>query len=223
MADIDVRKYGESVVVYEEVLSGEPWPDGFWSPLTSSRRVAEILRYLFLDKLKIEQYEVAKELLTADFIDEYELSILVDKAERPPEMNDGEFFYLLWNVFPEERPSDDELIIKVYTEVLSGKRKGFPRGYFLKNSQVEHRAVVCFRYLCEEVLKLDSEGICETFTMTYSIKILSKYKLKMLVDIVFDSLFHLMSAAYPELAGKLESYRVDKRRTENKGGKKSAD
>ena len=223
MADIDVRKYGESVVVYEEVLSGDPWPDGFWSPLTSSRRVTEILRYLFLDKLKIEQYEVAKELLTADFIDEYELSILVDKAERPPEMNDGEFFYLLWNVFPEERPSDDELIIKVYTEVLSGKRKGFPRGYFLKNSQVEHRAVVCFRYLCEEVLKLDSEGICETFTMTYSIKILSKYKLKMLVDIVFDSLSHLMSAAYPELAGKLESYRVDKRRTENKGGKKSAD
>ena len=223
MADIDVRKYGESVVVYEEVLSGEPWPDGFWSPMTSSRRVTEILRYLFLDKLKIEQYEVAKELLTADFIDEYELSILVDKAERPPEMNDGEFFYLLWNVFPEERPSDDELIIKVYTEVLSGRRKGFPRGYFLKNSQVEHRAVVCFRYLCEEVLKLDSEGICETFTMTYSIKILSKYKLKMLVDIVFDSLFHLMSAAYPELAGNLESYRVDKRRAENKGGKKSAD
>ena len=73
MADADVRKYGESAAVYEDVLSGEPWPDGFWAPLTSSRRVAEILSYLFLDKLKIEQYEVAKELLTADFIAEYEL------------------------------------------------------------------------------------------------------------------------------------------------------
>jgi len=218
LADANVRKYGESAVVYEEVLSGEPWPDGFWAPLTSSRRVAEILSYLFLDKLKIEQYEVAKELLTADFIDEYELSILVEKAERPPEMNDGEFFYLLWNVFPDARPSDEELIIKVYTEVLSGKRKGFPRGYFLKNSQVEYRAVVCFRYLCEEVLKLDRESICKTFTMTYSIKILSKYKLKMLIDIVFDSLFHLMNAAYPELSRELEVYRFDKRRGENKGG-----
>ncbi len=219
MADADVRKYGESAAVYEDVLSGEPWPDGFWAPLTSSRRVAEILSYLFLDKLKIEQYEVAKELLTADFIAEYELSILVEKAERPPEMNDGEFFYLLWNVFPDARPSDEELIIKVYTEVLSGKRKGFPRGYFLKNSQVEYRAVVCFRYLCEEVLKLDRESICKTFTMTYSIKILSKYKLKMLIDIVFDSLFHLMNAAYPELSRELEVYRFDKRRGEDKGGK----
>jgi len=219
LADADVRKYGESAAVYEDVLSGEPWPDGFWAPLTSSRRVAEILSYLFLDKLKIEQYEVAKELLTADFIAEYELSILVEKAERPPEMNDGEFFYLLWNVFPDARPSDEELIIKVYTEVLSGKRKGFPRGYFLKNSQVEYRAVVCFRYLCEEVLKLDRESICKTFTMTYSIKILSKYKLKMLIDIVFDSLFHLMNAAYPELSRELEVYRFDKRRGEDKGGK----
>lgn len=55
-------------------------------------------------------------------------------------MNDGEFFYLLWYVFPDKRPGDDELIIKVYRDVLSGKRKNFPRGYFLKNSQVEHRA-----------------------------------------------------------------------------------
>jgi len=223
MADTDVRKYGESVVVYEEALKGEPWPTGFWAPITTERRVTEILRYLFLDKLKIEQYEVAKEILTADFIDEYELSILVDKAERPPEMNDGEFFYLLWNVFPEHRPTEEELIIKVYREVLDGKRKSFPRGYFLKNNKVEHRAVVCFRYLCEEILKLDREGICETFTMTYAVKLLSQYKLKMLVDIVFDSLFHLMNAAYPELSGELESYRFDKRRGENKGGKKNAD
>ena len=217
MAEPDVRKYGESAVVYEEVLSGEPWPDNFWAPQICSRRVTEILRYLFLDKLKIEQYEVAKEILTADFIDEYELSILVDKAERPPEMYDGEFFYLLWYVFPDKRPTDEELIIKVYNEVLSGKRKGFPRGYFLKNNQVEHRAVVCFRYLCEEILKLDREGICQTFTMSYSIKLLTKYKLKIILDFVYESLFHLLNAAYPELSGELESYRFDKRRGEKKG------
>lgn len=95
-----------------------------------------------------------------------------------------------------------------------GNRKNFPRGYFLKNSQVEHRAIVCFRYLCEKVLKLDAEGICRTFTKTYGIKTLSKYKLKMLIDIVYESLFHLMNAAYPELSGELEKYRFDKRRHE---------
>lgn len=217
MAEPDVKDYGESAVVYEEVLHGKPWPEGFWMPTTNNRRVTEILRYLFLDKLKIKEYEVAKEILTADFIYEYELSILIEKADRPPEMNDGEFFYLLWYVFPEKRPTEDELIIKVYNDVLSGRRKNFPRGYFLKNSRVEHRAIVCFRYLCEEVLKLDAEGICRTFTKTYGIKTLSKYKLKMLVDIVYESLFHLMNAAYPELSGELEKYRFDKRRHEREG------
>ena len=223
MAESIARDYGESAAVYEEVLSGRPWPEGFWMPTTNSRRITEILRYLFLDKLKMKEYEVAKAALTADFINEYELSVLVEKAERPPEMNDGELFYLLWYVFPDKRPSDDELIIKVYRDVLSGKRKNFPRGYFLKNSQVEHRAIVCFRYLCEEVLKLDSEGICRTFTKTYGIKTLSKYKLKMLVDIVYESLFHLMNAAYPELSGKLENYRFDKRRHEKEGKSDNAD
>lgn len=217
MTETAVKDYGESAVVYEEVLYGKPWPEGFWMPTTNNRRVTEILRYLFLDKLKIKEYEVAKEILTADFINEYELSILIEKADRPPEMNDGEFFYLLWYVFPEKRPTEDELIIKVYNDVLSGRRKKFPRGYFLKNSRVEHRAIVCFRYLCEEVLKLDAEGICRTFTKTYGIKTLSKYKLKMLIDIVYESLFHLMNAAYPELSGELEKYRFDKRRHEREG------
>ncbi len=217
MAETDVKDYGESAVAYEEVLHGKPWPEGFWMPTTNNRRVTEILRYLFLDKLKIKEYEVAKEMLTADFINEYELSILIEKADRPPEMNDGEFFYLLWYVFPEKRPTEDELIIKVYNDVLSERRKNFPRGYFLKNSMVEHRAIVCFRYLCEEVLKLDAEGICRTFTKTYGIKTLLKYKLKMLIDIVYESLFHLMNAAYPELSGELEKYRFDKRRHEREG------
>ena len=217
MAETDVKDYGESAVAYEEVLHGKPWPEGFWMPTTNNRRVTEILRYLFLDKLKIKEYEVAKEMLTADFINEYELSILIEKADRPPEMNDGEFFYLLWYVFPEKRPTEDELIIKVYNDVLSERRKNFPRGYFLKNSMVEHRAIVCFRYLCEEVLKLDAEGICRTFTKTYGIKTLLKYKLKMLIDIVYESLFHLMNAAYPELSGEQEKYRFDKRRHEREG------
>ena len=31
MADRIKRQYGESAVAYEDVLRGEPWPDGFWS------------------------------------------------------------------------------------------------------------------------------------------------------------------------------------------------
>lgn len=35
-------------------------------------------------QLKMKEYEVAKAALTADFINEYELSVLVEKADRPP-------------------------------------------------------------------------------------------------------------------------------------------
>ena len=149
MAEINALKYGESVLVYESVRAGEPWPAGFWAPTNCNRRISEILTYVIKGVLKIETYEAAKQVVDAAFIDEYELSGLVEMAERPPEMQDGEFFYLLWYVFPEKQMTQEELIRKVYDEVLSGQRKCFPRGYFVRGGNVEYKAQVCFRHLCE--------------------------------------------------------------------------
>lgn len=128
-----------------------------------------------------------------------------------PEMQDGEFFYLLWYVFPEERIPQDELTIKVYDEVLDGRRRVFPRGYFVKCGDVERKARICFKHLCEDVLKLDREGICRTFCNSNGIKVLQKYKLKIILDIVYESLFHLVNATYPEYISDLEKYMYDRR------------
>lgn len=215
----NIGKYGESVAAYESVLAGEAWPDNFWAATNLNRRIKEILTYLLRDKLKINEYETAKGVLSAGFIEEYGLSKLVEKADRPPEMMEGEFTYLLWYVFPEKQPSQKELTIKVYDEVLNGQRKAFPRGYFVRGSDVEYKAQVCFRHLCEDILKLDREGICRTFCNSGGIKILQKYKLKIVLDIVYESLFHLLSAAYPDCATELESYFHDKRLRSVKGGK----
>ncbi len=211
MTEMEIRAYGESAVVYAEVLSGEPWPSGFWAPTNISRRIAEILNYVIKGILKIEEYEAAKAIFTADFIDEYELSKLVEKAERPPEMQDGEFFYLLWYIFPEKRMTQDELTLKVYNEVLAGKRKTFPRGYFVKMGDVERKAQVCFKYLCENILKLDADGICMTFSRSEGIKVLQKYKLKIVLDVVYESLFRLVLATYPQYSSDLEKYSHDRR------------
>lgn len=211
MTDADARTYGESAVVYEEVLAGEPWPKGFWADTIRSRRITEILTYVIKGILKIECYEEAKKVVNAAFIDEYELSKLVEMAERPPEMQDGEFFYLLWYVFPEERIPQDELTIKVYDEVLTGKRRVFPRGYFVKCGDVERKARICFKHLCEDVLKLDRKGICRIFCNSNGIKVLQKYKLKIVLDIVYESLFHLVNATYPEYISDLEKYMYDRR------------
>ena len=215
----NIGKYGESVAAYEAVLAGEAWPDNFWAATNLNRRIKEILTYLLRDKLNINEYETAKGVLSAGFIEEYGLSKLVEKADRPPEMMEGEFTYLLWYVFPEKQPSQKELTIKVYDEVLNGQRQAFPRGYFVRGSDVEYKAQVCFQHLCEDILKLDREGICRTFCNSGGIKILQKYKLKIVLDIVYESLFHLLSAAYPDCATELESYFHDKRLRSVKGGK----
>ena len=95
----NIGKYGESVAAYESVLAGEAWPDNFWAATNLNRRIKEILTYLLRDKLKINEYETAKGVLSAGFIEEYGLSKLVEKAGRPSEMMEGEFTYLLWYVF----------------------------------------------------------------------------------------------------------------------------
>ena len=217
MTEMEIRRFGESAVVYEDVRAGlDTWPDGFWAPTNLSRRISEILNCVFKGKLKIEDYETAKAMLTADFIDEYELSVLFEKAERPPEMQEGEFFYILWYLFPNKKMTQDELTLKVYHEVLDGKRKTFPRGYFLRYGNVEQKALVCFKHLCEDILKLDREGICRTFCNSEGIKVLFKYKLKIILNLVYPSLSHLMQAAYPEYAGDLERYQKDRRLRGNK-------
>ena len=76
----NIGKYGESVAAYESVLAGEAWPDNFWAATNLNRRIKEILTYLLRDKLKINEYETAKGVLSAGFIEEYGLSKLVEKA-----------------------------------------------------------------------------------------------------------------------------------------------
>ena len=117
-----------------------------------------------------------------------------------------EFTYLLWYVFPEKQPSQKELTIKVYDEVLNGQRKAFPRGYFVRGSDVEYKAQVCFQHLCEDILKLDREGICRTFCNSGGIKILQKYKLKIVLDIVYElSLIHIFSS-FEALRGDMANF-----------------
>ena len=217
MAECDACAYGEGAVAYEEFRSGEPWPKVFWADTTRNRRITEILTYIIKDKLKMERYEEAEKILNADFIDEYELSELVAAADRPPEMQTGEFIYLLWYVFPDKRPSQDELTLRTYDEILAGKRKSFPRGYFVRCGDVKHKAVICFRHLCEDVLKLDRDGVCKSFCNSQGIKVLQKYKLKIVLDLVFESLFHLVAAAYPDYVGELNRYLNDKRMADPSG------
>lgn len=143
-------------------------------------------------------------MLTDSFIKQYKLEEIA-KRVKVPEMLPGEYYHLAWYVWPEYKMSADELTLKVYHDLLAGKRKTFPNKYFCKSIDPEHKASLCFDYLCREVLKLDDAGILKTFGTSSGIQILTKYKLKIALNIVFDSLPQMLLATYPhiyDIAGK---------------------
>lgn len=196
----------ESVIIYERVLKGERWPSLYVGTATTKERGIEILRYLFFEKLGIKDFETAKKLLNRDFIREYKLKKVLLSFERPEEFFPGEYDYILWELFPERRRGKRSLTEKVYSEVLSGKRSGFPRGYFTDPAEGRYRADVCVKYLCKKILHYSGDRIAMEFSHSNGIKTLAKYKLKIVLNHVYFSLSGMMYQVFPQYCDKLEDY-----------------
>lgn len=187
----------ENIEIYKEMLETNRWEAGFFNN-NNITKIKDIMEYVLKDVAKADTYEKACEILTPEFIQEHKIEKLF-KLYKVPEMLPNEYYYMAWLVFPEHKPSDKELIIKTYKDVIEGRRKLFPSKYFINGRDPEFRAKVCFDYLCKEILKLDKEGIIATFGNSGGIKVLGQYKLKMIVDVVFESLGDLLSATYPRI------------------------
>lgn len=196
----------ESVVIYERVLSGERWPTHYVGTATSNDRAIEILRYLLFEKLGVKEFDEAKELFTKEFVKAYRLGLVIRPFYKPPELLPEEYDHILWLLFPERKKGKKALIIKVYSEVLSGRRKNFPRGYFTDAVDGRFRAEVCLKHLCQRILHFSGEKIAREFSHSNGIKTLAKYKLKILLNHVYFSLSEMMYEVYPQLAPKLQYY-----------------
>lgn len=196
----------EIITVYEKVLRGERWPEYYIGISTSKERAVEILKYLFFEKLGVKNFEEAKSLFNDEFIRKYKLRRVLESFERPIEFLPGEYDYILWELFPERRRGKRALTVKVYSEVLSGKRSGFPRGFFTDPACAAFRAEVCVKHLCKNILHYSAEETVKAFSHSNGIKILAKYKLKIVLNHVYASLSDMMYHVYPNLCDKLEYY-----------------
>jgi len=196
----------ESVLIYERVLNGEYWPPLFIGTVTSFERTKEILRYLFFEKLGIKDYEEAKSVLNKEFILKWRLTQVIKIIPKPPELLPNEYDHILWVVFPERKKGKRSLVIKVYSEVLSGKRNNFPRGYFTDAREGEFRAEVCVKHLCKKILHISGNKIAKEFSHSKGIKTLARYKLKIVISTAYTSLSDMMYRVYPQLYSLLEEY-----------------
>ena len=200
----------ESVVIYERVLKGEYWPKQYVGTPTTINRSIEILRFLFFEKLKLCDYQSARAALNRDFVAKYRLFQVIKGIPKPPELLPDEYDHVLWLLFPEHRKGRYALVLKVYSEVLSGKRNRFPRLYFSDPAEGKYRADVCFRHLCRRVLHMSGDRIAWEFSHSEGIHLLAKYKLRIILNTVYFSLSELIYSVYPQLYPKLMQYQKER-------------
>lgn len=215
----------ESIEIYERVLAGERWPEMYVGSPNLKDRGVEILKYLFFEKLKITEFEEAQRVFDVKFIRKYRLQRVIACIEKPVEFLPGEYDYILWELFPHRRKGKRALTIKVYSEVLAKRRNNFPRGFFTDAEWGRYRAEVCVKYLCKNILHFSGEKIAREFSHSNGIKTLARYRLKILLNLVYTSLFDMMYQVYPQYCDKLEYYQYlqDGRyhRVKKKGGKRN--
>ena len=200
----------ESVIVYERVLSGEHWPYKYVGTATSKERTVEILRYLFFEKLGIRDFDEAKAILDRTFIKDYKLFAVIRSIPKPPELLPNEYDHVLWLIFPERQKGEHALVLKVYSEVLSGKRRCFPHGYFTDAVRGRYCAEVCVKHMCKRLLHYSGDRIAREFCDSSGIKTLAKYRLKILLNHVYFSLSDMMFEIYPQLVPKMMEYQREK-------------
>jgi hypothetical protein len=148
------------------------------------------------EKLKMTPEEALK-VFDADLVNKHQLDCILKYVDKPVEFSDDNMQHLVYFAYPElSRPTTRDLAIMVYNDVLEGKRRTFPKNYFLGGPIGEERAIYCFRYLCEEILKLNKKQIVETFLPSSGLKVLAKYKLKIIMNILFLSNIDLLKSAY---------------------------
>ena len=200
----------ESVIIYERILHGEYLPKQYVGTPTTLNRSIEIVQYLFFEKLQLRDYNSARSALNREFIAKYRLYQVIKGIPKPPELLPEEYDHVLWLLFPGRKKGRYTLVLKVYSEVLSGKRNRFPRLYFSDPDWGKYRADVCFRYLCRRVLHMSGDKIAWEFSHSEGIQLLAKYKLRIILNTVYFSLSELVYSVYPQFYPKLMQYQKER-------------
>ena len=147
-----------------------------------------------------KDYEEARKVLDKEFIKTWRLTQVVRNIPKPPELLPDEYDHILWVIFPERKKGKRALIIKVYSEVLSGKRNNFPRGYFSDAREGEFRAEVCVKHLCKTILHFSGDKIAREFSHSNGIRTLARYKLRIVLSTAYTSLSDMMWMWTPSLS-----------------------
>ena len=183
---------------YDEILLGNR---ANCSTLVSAKESGNkytdaILNYCFDKFLRWTPQDVVNGL-TKEIVTQFKLAPFIEKRiTRPPEFDEWEFQFVGWHLYPETCTlSNDERVIKVYMEVVDGKRKRFPKAFFDETAG-ERRAFICFRVMSNEFIQPTSiKQLYDLFgNEQKGRQILSKHKLIVPVRSIFGTPLHYLHA-----------------------------
>lgn len=188
--------YNFTISTYEKILSGEikTFSPYFFEVGYRKKRIIELVRYLVEQKLEMTP-EQALNKLDLKLLRKYKLDCLLKYVDKPVELEKNDASHLLWYVYKGQipEPTAEELTVRLYKKVLSGKLKNFPKNYFLEGLKGEERVKYCVKYLCFEILKLDKKDIPKRLTPD----VLKEYKLKIVLNILYLSMHDMITSIFP--------------------------
>jgi hypothetical protein len=188
---------------YRRILMGEQKrfsPYEFEDAQYRKQKVQLVLRYAIENVKKWTPEQARRELSLRD-VKELKLHLVREYVEPPIEAKPEDVYYLVDYAYPYlPRISEEQRVLWVYKEVLSGLRRHFPPLYF-QSVKGEERAKICVDYMFDELMNLqDIYELPKIFGKTErAYSLLKKYKLKILVDSLYFSPFDMLTEMYPEL------------------------
>lgn len=191
---------------YDKIREGEfkTFSPHYFCEGDKKKKIIVLIQYYIEEILRLTPEEALNNLTIKD-IERDKLKCLLKyvKKVKPIEFeNDNSYVkHLVYYAYPSlKKPSLKELTINCYKEVLEGERRNFPKNYF-RSPEGELRGKICFEYLCYDILKIKYKDIPSLFLESNDkgLDILKKYKLKILIQMLYYSVSDMIQNMYPEI------------------------
>lgn len=193
----------ELILEYENCLLGKTVtiPKYYFSyAQESNARIAlSIMQYAFENYLRWDPFTL-RDQLNMRIMQKLKLKLLIKYIPFPPELNPKtDLFYIVWKIYPKTiHFSETDLILKIYTQVLSGELQRFPKEFFTGIYGMV-RARVCLQYLIEQYMTVnDIEELYRIFASKQGTTLLKKYKLFSVCESSFDNPVEFLHYSLPQ-------------------------
>lgn len=193
----------ELIMEYENCLLGKnrTIPAFYFSfdRHSNMQQALNIMKYAFETYLKSWTPVDLRENIDRKLLDKLKLSGLLKYIIFPPELNpQKDYFFIVWSIYPNTVNLDkNDLILKVYKDMMDGTIKRYPKEFFTGIYGLV-RAGLCLQYAIEQNLPVSSiKELYHFFSTPTASTFLRKNKLYAVYEDSFETPVDYLHYALP--------------------------